>query len=157
MWSKNTSKNNLITKNKKAYFDFEISDSWEAWIELSGHETKSIRHGHVNLKWAFLVMISGELFIKNMHISAWKSLANRWSVEVERERKVFLHKKTLNFLYGKQKVAGNTIIPTELYFSWSLIKLRVALARWKKAHQKKQVLKERSMDREAKVAMKKFL
>jgi SsrA-binding protein len=147
---------NLITKNKKAYFDYEISDSWEAWIELRWYETKSIREKHVNLKWAFLIVMWNELYIKSMHISAWKALPNSSSIECDRERKIFLHKKTISFLAWKSKEAWYSIIPLELYFKWSLIKLKVWLAKWKKAHQKKQILKERTMDREAKIAMSKY-
>jgi len=149
--------NNLITKNKKAYFDYEIIDTWEAWIELKWYETKSIRSGHINLKWAFIVVINNELYIKWMHVSAWKALANRENIETDRERKIFLHKKTIIYLYWKSREWGNSIIPLELYFVWSIIKLRVWLAKWKKSYQKKQLLKERSMDKEAKIAMKKYI
>lgn len=147
----------LITKNKKAFFDYEIIDSWEAWIKLKWYETKSVRQKHVNLKWAFLSIINGEIYIKSMHITAWKSLSNREAIETDVERKVFLHKKTINYLQVKSREGWYTIIPTELYFKWSLVKLRVALARGKKAHQKKQVLKERAMDKAAKMALKKYL
>ena len=92
-----------------------------------------------------------------MHITAWKALPSRSTVEVERERKVFLHKKTIEYLAIKSKEAGYSIIPLELYFKWSLIKLRIWLAKWKKAFEKKQILKERSMDKEAKIAMKKYI
>ena len=149
--------NNQITKNKKAYFDYEIIDTWEAWIELKWHEAKSVRNGHVNLKWAFIVVVNNELYVKWMHVTAWKSLSNRGSLDTDRERKIFLYKKTITFLSWKSREAWNSIIPLELYFAWSLIKLRVWLAKWKKAYQKKQLLKERTMDREAKVAMKKFI
>ena len=149
--------NNLITKNKKAYFDYEIGDTWEAWLELRWYETKSIRSGHVNLKWAFIVVINNELYIKWMHVTAWKALASRGTVDTEIERKIFLHKKTITFLSWKSREAWYSILPLELYFVWSLIKLRVWLAKWKKAYQKKQILKERSMDKEAKIAMKKFI
>ena len=149
--------NNLITKNKKAYFDYEVVDSWEAWIELKWYETKSIRAWHVNLKWAFLSVINKELYIKWMHISAWKALANRQNVVTDRERKVFLHRKTIDYLSVKSKESGFSIIPLELYFKWSLIKLKVWLAKWKKAYQKKQLLKERTLDKEAKMAMSKYL
>ncbi|MDP2089993.1 MAG: SsrA-binding protein SmpB [Candidatus Gracilibacteria bacterium] len=148
---------NLITKNKKAYFDYEITDSWEAGIELRGYETKSVRNGHVNLKGAYIVVINGELYVKGMHISAWKALPNRESIEVDRVRKIFLHKKTVLFLIGKIKEVGYSIIPLELYFVGSLIKIRVGLAKGKKAYEKKQILKERTMDKEAKIAMKKYI
>jgi len=149
--------NNLITKNKKAYFDYEVSDTWEAWLELRWYETKSIRNGHVNLKWAFIVVINNELYVKWMHVTAWKALASRETVDTDRERKIFLHKKTITYLNWKSREPWYSILPLELYFVWSLIKLRVWLAKWKKAYQKKQILKERSMDKEAKVAMKKFI
>ncbi len=147
----------LITKNKKAYFDYEIVETWEAWIELKWYETKSIRAGYVNLKWAFLIVQNKELFIKNMMVSAWKTLPNRETIDVFRQRKRFLHKKTISYLSIKVKEAWFSIIPLELYFSWSLIKLRVWLAKWRKSYEKKQVLKERTMEKEAKIAMKKFL
>lgn len=147
----------LITKNKKAYFDYEIVETWEAWIELKWYETKSIRAGYVNLKWAFLIVQNKELFIKNMMVSAWKTLPNRETIDVFRQRKIFLHKKTISYLSIKIKEAWFSIIPLELYFSWSLIKLRVWLAKWRKSYEKKQVLKERTMEKEAKIAMKKFL
>ena len=154
---KNNSWNNLITKNKKAYFDYEIIDTYEAAIQLLGYETKSVRNGHVNLKWAFIVVVNGELFIKNMHISVWKALPNKSSIDSFRDRKIFLHKKDITYLTGKSKEAGFSVIPLELYFVWSLIKLRIWLAKWKKAYQKKQLLKEKTMDREAKIAMKKYI
>ncbi|MBB1564717.1 SsrA-binding protein SmpB [Candidatus Gracilibacteria bacterium] len=147
----------LITKNKKAYFDYEIVETWEAGIELKGYETKSIRAGYVNLKGAFLIVQNKELFIKNMMVSAWKTLPNRETIDVFRQRKIFLHKKTISYLSIKVKEAGFSIIPLELYFSGSLIKLRVGLAKGRKSYEKKQVLKERTMEKEAKIAMKKFL
>ncbi len=150
-------KDNLITKNKKAYFDYEILDSWEAWIELKWYETKSVRSKYVNLKWAYIIVINNELYIKWMHISVWKSLSNKSSIESERERKIFLKRKTINYLIWKQKEGWNTLIPLELYFNWSLIKLKVWLAKWRKAYQKKQVLKERTMDKDAKIAMSKYI
>ncbi len=150
-------KDTQITKNKKAFFDYELLDSWESWIELKWHETKSIRQKHVNLKAAYIVVINNELYIKWMTVTAWKALSNRSWLETDAPRKIFLHRKTITYLSTKIKEWWYTIIPTELYFKWSLIKLRVALARGKKAHQKKQVLKERSMDKAAKLAMKKYV
>ncbi len=152
-------KNNsdFIVKNKKAYFDYEIINTYEAWIELKWYETKSIRNNFVNLKWAFVISVNWELFIKSMHVSAWKALANKSSIETDRNRKIFLHKKDIVYLIWKSKEPGYSIIPLELYFSWSLIKLRVGLAKWKKAYQKKQALKEKAMDKQAKIAMSKYI
>jgi SsrA-binding protein len=147
--------NNLITKNKKAYFDYEIVQTYEAWIELKWYETKSVRNWNINLKWAFIIAQNWELFIKNMYVWVRKTIANKSSIDTFRQRKIFLHKKDIIYLSTKSKEAGFSIIPLELYFVWGLIKLRVGLAKWRKAYEKKQVLKERAMDKEAKIAMKK--
>lgn len=149
-------KNTQIIKNKKAYFDYDIIETWEAWVELKWYEVKSVRLWHVNLKWSFLSIINGELFVKNMHVTPWKTLPNKQAIESNRERKIFLHKKTISYLSVKSKEAWFSIIPLELYFSWSLIKMRVWLVKWRKAYEKKQILKERSMEKEAKIAMKKY-
>lgn len=150
-------KDNLITKNKKAYFDYEILDTYEAWIELFWHEVKSIRSWHVNLKWSYISLISWSPYIKWMHITPWKTLVNRQNLPWDRDRKIFLHKKTILQLLSKQKEGWFAIIPLELYFKWSLIKLRVWLCKWRKEYDKKQVLKERTLDKEAKMMMKKFI
>lgn len=147
----------MIVKNKKAYFDYEIIESFEAWIELKWYEVKSVRNKHVNLKGAYIIAQNGELYVKGMHISPWKTLANKNAIEAERLRKIFLHKKNLDYLIWKSREAWFSLIPLELYFKWSLIKLRVGLAKGKKDYEKKQVLKERAMDKEAKLAMKKYL
>ncbi len=146
-----------ITKNKKAFFDYEIIKSYEWWIDLLGHETKSIRHSSVNLKWSFLVVNWSWLYIKNMHITAWKALPNRWAIDTFRERKVFLHKKDIEYLSWKTKEKWNSIVPLSLYFKWSLIKIQVWLVKWKKQFEKKQVLKDRSMKKEASIAASKYL
>lgn len=148
---------NLITKNKKAYFDYEIGNSFEAWMLLKWHEVKSIRSWHVNLKWAYIVFIANEAYIKWMHITPWSALPNKWSIDPSPERKIFLQKKDIISLSTKVKEWWVSVIPLELYFKWSLIKLKVWLAKWRKAYQKKQVLKERTMDKEAKKAMSKYI
>ncbi len=150
-------KDNLISKNKKAYFDYEILDSWEAGIELFWHEVKSVRAWQVNLKWAYISFLSGFPVIKWMHITPWKTLVNRWTLPWDRDRKIFLYKKTIWMLAWKQKEWWFAIIPLELYFSGSLIKLKVWLCKWRKEYDKKQVLKERSLDKEARMMMKKFI
>ncbi|PID87470.1 SsrA-binding protein [Candidatus Gracilibacteria bacterium] len=147
----------LVAKNKKAYFDYDIIDSWEAGIELKGYEVKSIRGKQVNLKGSYVIFSGEDIYVKGMHISAYKVLANKKSILVERERKLFLHKKTISFLKQKTKESGFSLIPLEIYFKGNLIKVKIALVKGRKNYQKKQVLKERSMDRDAKMAMKKYL
>lgn len=146
-----------ITKNKKAFFDYEIIKSYEWWIELTGYETKSIRHWWANLKWSFMVVNGSGIYIKNMHVSAWKALPKSQTVDTIREVKVFLHKKDILYLEGKSREKWHSIIPLSLYFKWSLIKIQVWLVRWKKQFEKKQVLKDRSMRKEADIAANKYI
>ena len=145
----------LITKNKRAYFDYSILDTWEAWIELKWYEVKSIRAKQVNLKWSYISVINWNLYVKSLHISVWKSLSNKNFIETNRDRKIFLHKKNIIYVSSKIKESWFSMIPLELYFKWSLIKLKVALVKGRKTYQKKQVLKERVLEREAKRAMSK--
>lgn len=138
-----------LAKNKKAYFDYEILESQEAGIELLGHEVKSIRAKHLNLKGSYISVQNGELFLKQMHVWVWKVLSNRDAIEVERPRKILLPKKKIIYYGSKLKEGGYTLLALEVYLKGSLIKVRVWLAKWKKSYQKKQTLKERTLDREA--------
>ncbi|NUJ98278.1 SsrA-binding protein SmpB [Candidatus Gracilibacteria bacterium] len=146
----------LITKNKKAYFDYEILTPFEAGIELKGYEVKALKDGKVNLKGSFISIQNNDLLLKGCHISPLSSLPKN-TIESKRERKLFIHKKDIFFLSSKIKEAGKTIIPLEMYFSGNLIKLKIALVQGKKKYDKKQTLKERSMDMEARIQMKKFI
>lgn len=145
-----------ISKNKKAYFDYEILDSWEAGIELFWYEVRSIRAWNVNLKWAYISLISGIPMIKWMHIGVYENVWAKNTIIPNRDRKVFLHKKIIELLIWKSKEPGKTIIPLEIYTSWSLIKIKVWLCMWRKDYNKKQLLKERTLDMEAKKAMSKI-
>ncbi len=147
----------LIKKNKKAYFDYEIINQYEAGIELKWYETKAIRNSMFNLKWSYISCINQELYIKQMHITAWKTLANKETIDTFRDRKIFLHKKDIIYLCNKLKEAWFSIIPLEVYFKGSLIKIKVWLVKWRKKYEKKQILKERAMDKQAKIAMKKYI
>lgn len=138
-----------LVKNKKAYFDYEILETQEAGIELLGHEVKSIRAKHVNLKGSYISITNWELWLKQAHIWTWKVLSNIQSVENERPRKILLPKKKILYYGSKLKEGGYTLLALEIYLKGSLIKVRVWLAKWKKSYQKKQTLKERTLDREA--------
>lgn len=147
----------LITKNKKAYFDYDILENYEAWIVLFWHEVKSLKNWNVNIKWSYVSFIWWFAQIKWMFITPLSSLPNRESIPADRERKVLLHKKDLSKLQEKQKEGWISIIPLEIYTKWSLIKVKIWVWKWRKEFDKKQVLKERSLDKEAKVYLKKFL
>jgi SsrA-binding protein len=145
-----------LTKNKKAYFDYEVLHTYEAWIDLFWHEVKSIRNWHLSIKGTYVSFVWWFCTLKWMQITPWKSLPNRESIPWNRDRKIFLHNKDLSYLKVKQKEAWLSIIALEVYLKWSLIKVKVWLCKWRKEYDKKQVLKERSMDKEAKIYLKKF-
>ena len=147
----------LISKNKKAYFDYEIVESWEAGIELKWFEVKSIKEWNVNLKWSYISPINNELFAKQMHISHWKSLVNKDSNETRIPRKIMLKRKTIDFLIWKIKEKWFSVIPLRIYDKNNLIKIEVGLVKWKKRFEKKQILKERTLEREAKNKMMKYI
>lgn len=144
-----------LAKNKKAFFDYEILETQEAWIELFGHEVKSIRNKRMNLKGSYISYINDELWLKQAHVSAWNHMPNKNAVDVERPRKIFLPKKRIIYYGSKLKEGWYTLLPLRVYLKGSLIKVEVGLAKGKKQHQKKQALKERTLDREAKMMLKK--
>lgn len=145
----------LITKNKKALFDYEIIKTWEAWIELKWYEVKAIKEGEINLKWSFIISKNAELFLKECHISPLACLPQN-SIDPKRERKILLHKKDILYLIWQMKEKWKSVIGLEIYQKWSIIKIKVALVQGKKKYDKKQVLKERTMEKEARIQMKKF-
>ncbi|MFA5917082.1 MAG: SsrA-binding protein SmpB [Candidatus Gracilibacteria bacterium] len=147
----------LISKNKKAYFDYEIIDTYEAGIELKGYEVKSIRSGNVNLKGAYISFLTGEAVVKGMHIGVFENSSNKALISPIVDRKIFLHRKIINLLKEKSKEPGKTVIPLEIYGKGNLIKLKVGLVIGRKEYNKKQLLKERTLDKEAKMMMKKYI
>ncbi len=144
-----------ITRNKKAYFDYEILETMEAGIELLGHEVKSVRAKQINLKGSYISVQGGELFLKQAHISAWSALPNKTSIDPERPRKIFLPRKKIIYYDSKLKEGGYTLLALRVYLKGSLIKVEVGLAKGKKKYQKKQILKERAIDKQAKMMLKK--
>lgn len=153
MVSKN-SKTHFIIKNKKALFNYEIIKDYEAWIELTWYEVKSIRSWNVNFKWSFISIINFVPFIIKLHISPYKFISNKKLIDPVRDRKIFLHKKDIIFLLQKLKEKWNTLIPIEIYFKWNLIKLKIALAKWKKKYDKKEVIKKRDIQKDVQISLK---
>ena len=142
-----------IITNKKAFFDYTILENWEAGIKLLGFEVKALRQWKVNLKGAFVGIQNGNIYLK------WCNISPPWSIaksvlDPKVERQLFVHRKTIDYLFAKIKEPGKTIVPLEIYFSGSLIKVKIALVQGKKQHDKKQKLKEKAMDKQAKIQMK---
>lgn len=134
--------------NKKALFDYEIVQGYEAGIKLTGPEVKSIRAKQCNLKGAYVSFASGHPILKGFHISPYEHLPHKLGINPIAEREVFLKKKDIEYLTGKMKEKGFSLIPTEVYSKGNLIKVSVALARGRKVFEKKQVLKERDIGRD---------
>jgi SsrA-binding protein len=147
----------ILASNKKALFDFEIVENFEAWIQLFWYEVKAIRQGKINLKWSYVSLLNWQARLKWCHISPLWALSNKTTVETTRERILLLHRKDIDSLSSKVLEAGKSLLPIEVYLTGSLIKIRVGLGIWRKKYDKKQLLKERSMDKEAKMQMKKYI
>ena len=136
-----------IVKNKKALFNYELLEKYEAGIVLLGTEVKSLRERAVNMSDSYASFKKGELFIVNMHISPYH-FGNRNNHEPLRERKLLMKKREIKRLFGKVKEQGLTLIPISLYFSKGKVKVELALAKGKKLHDKRETLKRKTLDRE---------
>jgi SsrA-binding protein len=136
-----------IARNKRARFDYEILDRWEAGIVLTGTEVKSLREGKANIGDAYGVVRDGEIYLINMHISPYErgGYANH---EPDRTRKLLLHKKEIRRLIGAVERQGLTLIPLELYFKHGVAKVALALGRGKKLHDKRDTERRRDAERE---------
>ncbi|MBP3627533.1 MAG: SsrA-binding protein SmpB [Clostridia bacterium] len=135
-----------ITKNKKAYFEYFVIESYEAGIELSGTEVKSLRAGGVSLKEAWCSIDEGELFIKQMHISPYEK-GNIFNKPPMRNRKLLMHKKEIMKLLGTVKQEGYALVPLSVYFKGSLVKVQVGLCKGKKNYDKRETAAKRDAKR----------
>ncbi|HRI36397.1 MAG TPA: SsrA-binding protein SmpB [bacterium] len=143
----------LLLENRKALFDYEIVERFEAGVVLTGAEVKSIRAKSANLRGAYVSIRRGEAWLVGWHISAYKQ-ATQAVHDPKRDRKLLLKRRDITNLTAKQHERGMSIVPTEVYTKGSLIKIRIGLARGRKRHDKKQLLKERDINREAERAIK---
>lgn len=134
--------------NKKANFDYQIVETYETGIVLSGTEIKSIRIGKANLKDSYAIIKNDEIFLINMHISAYDN-GNRFNHEETRTRKLLMHKKEILKLKNKIELDGYTLIPVKLYFKNSKAKIQIALAKGKKNYDKREAIKKKDMERQA--------
>ena len=137
----------MIANNKKAYHDYFIDDKWEAGIELFGTEVKSIRMGKCSIKEAFVKIDKGEVYVYGMHISPYEK-GNIFNKDPLRPKKLMLHKYEINKLVGKLNEKGLTLVPLQVYFKGSLVKVEIGLARGKKLYDKRQDIAKRDMKRE---------
>ncbi|MBQ6814138.1 MAG: SsrA-binding protein SmpB [Lachnospiraceae bacterium] len=138
----------LIANNKKAYFDYFIEETYEAGICLHGTEVKSMRMGKCSIKEAFIRIEKGEVYAYNMHISPYEK-GNIFNKDPLRPKKLMLHKSEINKLTGQLATKGYTLVPLEVYFKGSLVKVKIGLARGKKLYDKRQDIAKKDQRREA--------
>ena len=136
-----------IARNKRARYDYQILETWEAGIVLTGTEVKSLRNGRATLTDAYGILKDGEVFLLNLHISPYDA-GHQFNHEPERTRKLLLHRKEIRRLIGAVERQGLTLIPLDLYFKHGKAKVTMALGKGKKQHDKRDTERERDADRE---------
>jgi len=143
----------LIADNRKARHDYHISDVYEAGIVLLGTEVKAIREGRVNLRDSYGRIEAGEIFLHGLHVSPY---SHRGYSEHEplRRRKLLLTKREIHKLTGKAVERGFTLVPVRMYFKRGLVKVALGVAKGKKAHDKRETIRRRQIDRETRAAVK---
>lgn len=142
-----------ISENRKARHEYFVLESMETGIELMGTEVKSLRLGQVNLKDSWCSIDNGELFIKGMHISPYEK-GNIFNRDPMRVRKLLMHRKEINRLFGKIKQDGLTLIPLSLYFKGSIVKVQLGLCKGKKLYDKRDDMANRAAQRDIERAVK---
>ena len=139
--------NKIIAQNKKAYHDYFVDEKYEAGIALFGTEVKSIRAGAVNLKDSYCSFKNGELYVLGIHVSPYEK-GNIFNREPLRERKLLMHRRELNKLFGIVSQKGLTLVPLSLYFSGKNVKVEVGLCRGKKLYDKRDTAAKNEASRE---------
>lgn len=149
----------VIATNKRAEFDYEILEKYEAGIVLHGYEVKAIKTGHINLKGSFVTLKRGknklaEAYLTNAHIPLYKYAGEVPGYEPTRSRKLLLKRKEIKYLVGKQQEQGLTLIPLKIYTKRSLIKLEFSVGRGRKKFDKRETIKKRELDRKIRTLTK---
>jgi SsrA-binding protein len=142
-----------IAENRKARHDYHILETWEAGVALLGTEVKSIREGRVNLRDSFARVENGEVWMLNVHISPYNHRGSANHEEL-RQRKLLLHRDEIRKMVGKVAEKGLTLVPLELYFKNGRVKVLLGLARGKQAHDKRETIRRREVERETRAAVK---
>ncbi len=137
----------VVATNRQARFNYEILDTFEAGMVLRGSEVKSLRAGHVQLKDAYADIRDGEVWLVNAHISPY-GFAEHGGHEPERQRKLLLHRREIDRLFGRIREEGLTLVPTQVYFSNGRAKVELGLGKGKKRHDKRRDIIERQQQRE---------
>ncbi len=143
-----------LIRHKKATLDYELLETFEAGIELFGHEVKSLRNGHGKLEGAHVVVRGGEAYLVGASIPPYQPSNTPKSYEAERNRRLLLTQKELGELAGFEKQKGLTIVPISMYTKGRNIKVNIAIARGKKKYDKRETLKARDVERDIRRTLK---
>ena len=138
----------LIANNKKAYHDYFIEEKYEAGVSLHGTEVKSLRMGKCSVKESFIRIENGEVYVYGMHISPYEK-GNIFNRDPLRPKKLLMHRAEIRKLQGKIAEKGYTLVPLQVYFKNSLVKVEIGLARGKKLYDKRQDIAKKDQRREA--------
>ncbi|MFG6394882.1 MAG: SsrA-binding protein SmpB [Lachnospiraceae bacterium] len=138
----------LVAGNKKAFHEYFIEEKYEAGISLAGTEVKSLRMGKCSIKESFIRLRGGEVYIYNMHISPYEK-GNIFNKDPIRERKLLLHRQEIRKIEGQIAQKGYTMVPLNVYFKGSLVKIEIGLAKGKKLYDKRQDIAKKDQRREA--------
>jgi SsrA-binding protein len=143
----------IVASNRRALYDYEVVDSFEAGMALLGPEVKSLRAGNANLSDGYAFVRRGEIFLTNVHIGAYEN-AWRENAEPRRERKLLLHRHEIRRIEVKASEPGMTLVPLRLYFKGSRAKVELGLCRGKQRHDKRESIRQRESDRDLQRAMR---
>jgi SsrA-binding protein len=143
----------IIAENRKAYHDYHILETLEAGVALLGTEVKSIREGRVNLRDSYARPEKGEVWMMNVHISPYSHRGYADHAEM-RQRKLLLHRHEIRKLIGRTMEKGFTLVPLQLYFKNGRVKVLLGIARGKQAHDKRETIRRREIERETRAAVK---
>lgn len=136
-----------LTENKKAYFDYEILETFEAGLVLEGHEVKSIKSGKSSIQGAYAIIRGNEAYVLGMHVPPYQEANMPSDYDPDRTRKLLLTKKEISYLTGKTREKGLTLVPLKVYTKHGLCKLSLGLGKGKKTNDKRQVIKARESKR----------
>lgn len=150
-----TPENTFLSKNKKAFHDYEILEGFESGIVLEGEEVKSIRTGQMSLKGAFIDVFNEQAFLNEAHVPRYKFSSNK-TFDPVRKRKLILHKNEIAKIEKAISQKGVTAIPLEIYLKKGLIKVSVGICRGKKLYDKRESIKKHDMDMDMKRQLKNF-
>ena len=145
----------LIANNKKAYHDYFIEETFDAGIQLVGHEVKSLRLGNVNLKDSFAIVKGGEVFLMNVHISPYK-MATMFPIDPRRNRRLLLHKDEIRKMRAKVEQKGYTLVPLKIYFKEALVKVEIGVAKGKELYDKRKAIAEKENKRNLDRVLKQY-